>query len=879
MKPHTKWISLLVFIGLAVLITSCTPTPNCSPTYTVTKTDDTNDMVCSAGDCSLREAVLNANACPGAQTINLPAGGYTLTIDGDNEDLGETGDLDITEDLVIIGTGAPSIDGGIERAFHIHSGANVQFEGIWLADGDAIIGGGLLNEGDLTLISFTCNYNSVSIPPGGMGDARGGCIFNTSNLNLQGGHFLANTAGYGGAIYNLDNATAIIEDSSFTGNEATSSGGALWNGVDAEMTITNSTFEMNQAGLDGGAAWNHGDLIGEGLVFENNQATDRGGAVYSWTDSYTQFTNSWLSQNTAASGGGMFNNNGLVHFYESGITDNTATGPVGGGIYNNGPVPTGGLLLKNVTISGNTAQGGVGGAGIYNTGNFDLRFITIAGNNPEGLRVDAGTEIKIRSSILANNPGGNCGGLPPDSLDYNLSSDGSCGLSGPHDLSATDPLLEPLGFYGSLAPSYPLGTGSPAIDSGVPDLCTANDQNYTSRPQGLGCDRGAFENTPSSGSISGWTYIDANRNDIRDLEDGFMTGVMVDIHEGSCPPAGPILETAESDGSGYYEILDLPADDYCLETSPLQQTLYPDDIEVNLAAGETQEDVNFRYLLSPLGDSSISGLVWHDLCAVPSSPPSSPPPGCINLPGGGLGADGIYDPGEPGIAGVQVKLYYGSCPASPPAVSGIVLTDANGEYTLPGLNAGTWCLTVDALAAPNDTILIPGNWTYPVRDADPAEFELVLGSAEDAADINFGWDYQFLPEPTPEPENSKGKLNKNAFCRLGPGTVYDTATAFESGTEFEILARSERHLPLWLYIEDLILKMRCWISASLADFDADPELIPTRIAPPTPTLTPTPTPRPLTCSSTLKEEECLLAGGEWHEGSATAGPYCICPKQ
>ncbi|MEJ2447288.1 MAG: CSLREA domain-containing protein, partial [Anaerolineales bacterium] len=228
MKPIIKWAALLFIAGSAILFASCTPTPVCTSVYNVTKTADTNDMVCSSGDCSLREAVSNANACPGSQTINLPAGGYTLTIDGDDEDLNQTGDLDITDDLVIIGSGAPSINGGIERAFHIHNGVTAQFEGLWLADGNAILGGGLINEGELTLISFTCNYNSVAIPPGGMGDARGGCIFNTSSLTVQGGHFLANTAGFGGAIYNRDNATAVIEDSSFTGNESDYHGGALW---------------------------------------------------------------------------------------------------------------------------------------------------------------------------------------------------------------------------------------------------------------------------------------------------------------------------------------------------------------------------------------------------------------------------------------------------------------------------------------------------------------------------------------------------------------------------------------------------------------------------------------------------------------------------
>ncbi|RLD00512.1 MAG: hypothetical protein DRI46_07345 [Chloroflexi bacterium] len=769
MKSHLKLGLLFTAACLVLIVSACDPIPNCGDPYTVTKTDDTNDGVCSAGDCSLREAVLNANACPGTQIINLPAGSYPLTIDGDDEDLGETGDLDVTDDLIINGSGAPSIHGGIERAFHIHNGVTAEFNAIWVTGGDTILGGGLINEGDLTLNAFTCNYNTVSIPPGGMGDAMGGCIFNTSSLNLDGGQFLNNSAGYGGAIYNLNNATATIENINFYYNEAEFNGGAIWIDADADVNIAWSTFDGNLAGLNGGAVWNHGNFIGENLAFFSNESADSGGAVYSWTDTYTQFTNTRISGNIANAGGGIYNNNGMMHLYESGLSDNTATGPVGGGIYNNGPIPTGGLLLKNVTVSNNTALGGVGGAGVYNTGNFDFRFITISGNNPEGLRIDTGSEIKIRSSILADNPGGDCSGTFPDSLDYNIDSDGSCGLSGPHDLSATDPLLEPLGSFGSMALSHPLGPGSPAIDSGTPDLCIANDQNGVTRPQGARCDRGAFEN--------------------------------------------------------------------------------------------------------PVTGGSVSGLVWHDLCAVPYATPPSPPPGCIDLPGGGLGADGIYDPGEPGIEGVRVHLFTGGCPFDPVASSIPALTDSNGQYTISGVAPGTYCTVIYTGEIPNDTILIPGSWTYPPGGSDHIEYEVTLGSGENVTEINFGWDYQFLPEPEAEPTSEpshKGKLNKNAFCRLGPGTVYDTATAFETGREFEILGRSETHLPLWLYIEELILKMRCWIFSETAEFEWNPEYIPTVIADPTPT--------PIVCTSTLNKESCEKAGGDWFDGGATAGSYCICPK-
>jgi CSLREA domain-containing protein len=120
LKDETSVKVVVTFIiGISPVTVLCLHSnPNCVVNYTVTKEEDTNDGVCSSLDCSLREAVLNANACPGPHTITLPAGGYTLTIPGINEDAGETGDLDITKDLTIIGIGAPSISGNIDRSFH-----------------------------------------------------------------------------------------------------------------------------------------------------------------------------------------------------------------------------------------------------------------------------------------------------------------------------------------------------------------------------------------------------------------------------------------------------------------------------------------------------------------------------------------------------------------------------------------------------------------------------------------------------------------------------------------------------------------------------------------------------------------------------------------
>lgn len=84
-------------------------------TFLVTTTTDSNDGACTVALCSLRDAVIAANANAGADTITLPAGTYTLTLVGANEDAAATGDLDITGTVTINGAGAATTEERAER--------------------------------------------------------------------------------------------------------------------------------------------------------------------------------------------------------------------------------------------------------------------------------------------------------------------------------------------------------------------------------------------------------------------------------------------------------------------------------------------------------------------------------------------------------------------------------------------------------------------------------------------------------------------------------------------------------------------------------------------------------------------------------------------
>jgi CSLREA domain-containing protein len=96
------------------------------PIFHVNQIEDVNDGSCGVLHCSLREAVIQANAYSGGgATIDIPSGVYTLAIYG-FEDAAASGDLDITKTMTIYGAGADQtvLDGGyIDRVFQFRSGS------------------------------------------------------------------------------------------------------------------------------------------------------------------------------------------------------------------------------------------------------------------------------------------------------------------------------------------------------------------------------------------------------------------------------------------------------------------------------------------------------------------------------------------------------------------------------------------------------------------------------------------------------------------------------------------------------------------------------------------------------------------------------------
>ena len=247
---NTASLSLRLFVVVALTLLAAFAFASPRTSYggshlTVTKTADTADGTCDS-DCSLREAVIAANAVP--RTITLPAGTYTLTIAGTNEDNAAKGDLDMTggAGITIIGAGAATtiIDGGaLDRVFHIRSGT-VSISGVTIRNGSGVFGAGIYNNATLNLTDSTVSGNTAT-------GANGGGIYNNGTMTVTNSTISGNTAGAnGGGIYNTNSTTLTVTNSTISGNNSASQGGGIFNA--GPVTVTSSTISGNTSGGNGG---------------------------------------------------------------------------------------------------------------------------------------------------------------------------------------------------------------------------------------------------------------------------------------------------------------------------------------------------------------------------------------------------------------------------------------------------------------------------------------------------------------------------------------------------------------------------------------------------------------------------------------------------
>jgi len=166
------------------------PSPVLGASFTLDATYDAvdaspGDGVCAdaGGACTLRAAVMETNALPGADEISLPAGTYVLSIPGSGEDASATGDLDVS-DVAITGdsANATKIDasGLNDRVFHIPFDATIRISGLTIQNGGTLaccfFGGGIFNAGDMTASDLAIVANEAT---------SGGAVWNEGALDIE----------------------------------------------------------------------------------------------------------------------------------------------------------------------------------------------------------------------------------------------------------------------------------------------------------------------------------------------------------------------------------------------------------------------------------------------------------------------------------------------------------------------------------------------------------------------------------------------------------------------------------------------------------------------------------------------------------------------
>ena len=306
-------------------------------------------------------------------------------------------------------------------------------------------GGGMDNYySSPTLTNVTFSKNSLTY----VGGEGAGISNKYSNPILTNVTFSENLSpSWGGGMSNAY-SNPVLTDVTFYKNSAASSGGGMSNHINSSPTLTSVTFTENSAYSGGGMinAFNSNPIL-NGVTFSNNSATE-GGGMRNFSNSNPTLTNATFSGNTAAYGGGMNNiDNSSPMLTNVTFSGNSAT-YLGGGIYIYNDAPN--SQIRNTILWSNTANGG--GAQIYN---------------------DSGT-LNVNDSVVQD-------GCPAGSTCTNIIT--------------TDPLLGSLGNYGGNTQTIPLLPGSPAIDQASASYCPVTDQRNIARPQGSGCDIGAFEYT------------------------------------------------------------------------------------------------------------------------------------------------------------------------------------------------------------------------------------------------------------------------------------------------------------------------------------------------------------------------------------------------
>lgn len=529
MNGKRKLLGTALAVSLGVAI-SAFALPAGAATFVVNSTADSvdanpGDGVCadSGGNCTLRAAVMEANALAGADTIDLtgindPNTPIILTLKGADEEYDGTvgtgytvtsthdasiGDLNITGDTTIIGAGAANTivewaaadqaDGSADRVFHIEAvdaNITVTISGLTVTNGytppvvdiattsDGLIwqfkrfGGGIAIGPSAATALFDPAAEGGSGGGGseGGGDSGGESSFTVTGVTLTDVNVLNCQSGSdGGGIFVI--APLTLADSVISGNYSATNGGGLY--LSAATTITGTTI----------------GTVASIPAFANPNQGENGGGIFDTGLHTTTIGASSIIGNTAVGGAAIAARSTVIDNIENTTIAGNVAQDVAGGIATNGVANLKNVTLANNSFAPSTTESG-GGAGLYSFGSGSFTAVnTIVSNN-----TIAGT-----TPVVSNCGGAGGAAVSLTSSGHNLEDGDSCGFGQTGDLKNSNPMLEALANNGGLTETMGIPQNSPAIDAGDDNACPNSDQRGQGRRtdgnvDGTGhCDIGAFE--------------------------------------------------------------------------------------------------------------------------------------------------------------------------------------------------------------------------------------------------------------------------------------------------------------------------------------------------------------------------------------------------
>jgi hypothetical protein len=340
---------------------------------------------------------------------------------------------------VVSGNSASGIVGGVYTGIR-NTGTGIAISGCTISSNSAAGAGAGLWLNNLATsakakatISASVIANNSSTNTGFAGVGGGGVFIQHGSAAITGSTIRNNSAVYyGGGVSDTGGAALTISNSTIAGNRTTATNAAGQGGggifimgtggvTPAPVTIIGSSITDNSSALDGGGllAKNGIALSISGTTFAGNRAANNGGGINTSGTGANKvdltINGGNLSNNFASVAGGAEYATGDGQFFMTAtkVTGNHATG-AGGGLYLMSSTTANGVVLKNLTVSGNVAGDITIGGGVCITGTPDFHitggsFTTNkAGGGAIGVTASSGSILgsKVTGNFAAVEGGG-----------------------------------------------------------------------------------------------------------------------------------------------------------------------------------------------------------------------------------------------------------------------------------------------------------------------------------------------------------------------------------------------------------------------------------------------------------------------------------------